>query len=237
MLGCGMKTSNQSLSCISNNLSNVNTTGYKKQEITSTTFGSMMMQNMQTGNPLGNVTLMKVSDQTRVIHSQGTLEETQRALDFAIQGEGFFAVQAGAGIRYTRNGCFAVDQEGYLATQAGYRVQGDNGPIQVGTDQITADDSGVIYVDGQPAGRLAVVQFEDYAGLQSQGEGLYTAAAQGTVAQAPTVSWQTLERSNINSVEEMTDALAAQRHLQSCSQALQMVNSTMEQAVTEIGRV
>lgn len=238
MLGSGMLTESRRLTGVSNNLANINTPGYKKERLTSTTFGSMVMNRIDSERtPLGTVTFMDVPDELRVIHSQGTLEETQRTLDFAVQGEGFFAVQGQNGVAYTRNGSFHIDNEGYLCLGTQGRVLGQNGPIQLGTDQITADEQGNLFVDGQQAGTLAVYDFADYGTLRAAGEGLYTAQGQPALVNMPQIRWKTIEGSNVDATEEMTSALSMERQIQNCSQALKMIDQVMSRAVSDIARI
>ncbi|WP_312693463.1 flagellar hook-basal body protein, partial [Caproiciproducens sp.] len=149
-LGSGMLTQSRILTGISNNLANVETPGYKKKEVTASTFGSMMINRVDSEKtPIGRMSLITVADKTNVIHSEGTLKNTERSLDFAIQGEGFFAVQGKNGTVYTRNGSFNVDADGYLVLDNVGRVLGQNGPIQIGTDQFSADTQGTLAVNGK----------------------------------------------------------------------------------------
>lgn len=238
MLGSGMLTQSRVLSGISNNLSNINTSGYKDEKVTTSTFGSMVMDRIDSAKtPIGSVTLMRTADGIKTDYSEGTLKETGRTLDFAIKGQGFFAVQGSNGTVYTRNGNFNVDDQGYLVVEPGGRVLGQNGPIHVGTDNFTADSEGNILVNGQVADKIDVVDFADYNTLQNAGEGLFTASGQPTQVQNPSILWKTLEGSNVDAAQEMTQALSAQRNLQSCSQALQMYDNNLEKAVTEIAKV
>lgn len=238
MLGSGMLTQSRVLSGISNNLSNINTDGYKAERVSTTTFGSMMMERIDsTKTPLGSVTLMRTADGVKTDFTEGTLKETGRTLDFAIKGQGFFAVQGGNGTEYTRDGSFSVDGQGYLVTGTGERVLGQNGAIHVGTDDFTADSEGNILVNGQTVDQIRVVDFADYNTLQNNGEGMFTSSEQPAQVQNPSILWKTLEGSNVDAAQEMTQALTAQRNLQSCSQALQMYDKNLEKAVNDIAKV
>ncbi|NLJ31988.1 MAG: flagellar hook-basal body protein [Clostridiales bacterium] len=238
-LGSGMLTQNRMLTAISNNIANVDTPGYKKKTVTSTTFGDMVISrvNSSESTPIGDLSLIVTADKTNTIHSEGTLETTDRSLDFAIQGEGFFAVQGKNGVIYTRNGSFNVDDEGYLVLKNQGRVLGTDGPIRVGTDQFTADSAGNLFVDGQPAGTLAVYNFADYNNLKTTGEGMFTASAGAELMQNPDVLWKTVEGSNVDAADEMTKAISVQRSLQSCSQAIKMYDQVLAKATTEIGKI
>ena len=237
-LGSGMIAQSRKLTGISNNLANVETTGYKKQEVSTTTFGDMVISRVDSQKtPIGSLSLATLADRTNVIHSQGEMKSTDRAMDFAIRGEGFFAVQGQNGTLYTRNGSFNVDQDGYLVLNGEGRVMGTNGPIRVGTDQFTADGQGDISVNGTVVGRIAVYNFADYNNLRLADNGMYTSTAAATLLQNPDLAWKTLEGSNVDTAQEMTNAIAAQRELQNCSQAIKMYDQVIERAVTDIGKV
>lgn len=238
-LGSGLLTQNRMLTGISNNIANVETPGYKKKMVTSTTFGQMVIHRVDSGSstPIGSMSQIASADKTNTIHSEGTLKDTARSLDFAIQGEGFFAVQGTNGLTYTRNGSFNVDDQGYLILKNQGRVLGANGPIRVGTDDFTADASGNLFVNGQPAGTLAVYNFEDYNNLKTTGEGLFTATGGAAPVQNPQILWKTVEGSNVDAAEEMTKAITVQRSLQSCSQAIKMYDQVLAKATTEIGKI
>jgi flagellar basal-body rod protein FlgG len=235
-----MLTQSRKLTAVSNNLSNVETAGYKRNVVTSSTFGNLVIHrlNSQSDVPIGEMSMMTAADQTSVIHSEGNLKETDRALDFAIEGDGFFAVQKDNGLVYTRNGSFNVDAQGYLISKdLGGRVMGTNGPIRVGTDQIEADAQGNISAGGTPVGTLAVYQFADYNNLKSAGQESFTAAGGAQQMQSPQLKWKYIESSNVDAAQEMTSAIAIQRGLQTCSQALKMYDQILSRSVTEIGKL
>ncbi len=240
MLGSGMLTQGRVLTGISNNLANVETPGYKRKEVSASTFGNMVIARVDSqgqSDPIGDMSMATIADRTNTIHSEGNLKNTDRGLDFAIQGEGFFAVQGQNGTVYTRDGSFNVDQDGYLVLSGQGRVMGTNGPIQVGTDDITADSQGNLSVDGNVVGKIAVYNFDDYNTLRTAGEGMFTAGGGATEMQNPEIAWKTVEGSNVDSAQEMTNAISAQRNLQSCSQALKMYDQVLSRAVTDIAKI
>lgn len=236
-LGSGMLTQSRILTGVSNNLANIETPGYKKKEVTTSTFGSMVINRVDSQKtPIGTMSLITAADKTNVIHSEGTLKSTERPLDFAIQGEGFFAVQGANGTVYTRNGSFNVDAEGYLVLDNVGRVMGQNGPIQIGTDQFTADAQGNLTVGGNVVDKISVYNFDDYNNLRISGDGMFT-GTNAALVQNPDIMWKTIEGSNVNAAEEMTDALSAQRNLQNCSQAIKMYDQVLSDAVTNIAKI
>lgn len=239
MLGSGLLTQSRVLSTISNNMANAETTGYKSQKTEISTFGSMVMASVGAKTKtLGTVSLMTTADGLQTDYTQGALTPTGRNLDFAIQGQGLFAIQSKNGTVYTRNGNFNLDSEGYLVLNGVGRVLGaDGNPIKLGTDNFTADSSGNLTVNGSAAGKLGVYTLADYRTLQVNGQGCYTATGGITLMGSPSVVSQSLEGSNVDATKEMTNALSAERSLQSCSQAIQMYYETTDKAVSEIGKI
>lgn len=237
-LGSGMITQNRMLSAISNNIANVKTPGFKKDTILSQTFGEMVMNRVDGQiTPLGTVSMLRSADEQYTIHSQGMLDTTERNLDFALVGSGFFQVQGDNGTVFTRNGSFNIDNEGYLILSGVGRVMGENGPIQIGTDNFTADENGNLFsANGAALGSIAVYDFENYAELLTVGDGMYNAPNSQRV-ENPLIKWQTIESSNVDVGQEMTNSIATQRILQSIAQSLQMYDSTMQSATTQIGKV
>lgn len=237
-LGSGMLTQSRKLNTISNNIANVNTSGFKKSTVMERAFGDMVIDRSDGAKtPIGDATLMNTADEAVTDFSQGDLKGTDRSLDFAIKGGGFFAVQGEGGTVYTRNGSFNVDGDGYLVLKGVGRVLGqDGGPILLGTDDVTSDGQGDLFAGGRPAGRLAVYDFADYAGLATSGNGVYTGGGAVPVA-APSIEWKSVELSNTDMTQEMTGAIASQRSLQTCSEALKMYDQVLDQAVSDISRL
>lgn len=237
-LGSGMLTQSRKLSAISNNIANVNTNGFKSSAVTEGAFGNLMLcRSDGQKTAIGNTALMNTADESVTDFTQGTLKGTDRSLDFAIEGNGFFAVQGAGGTVYTRNGSFQVDGDGYLVLSGAGRVLGQDGaPIRLGTDDVASDNQGNLYAGGRFAGQLAVYDFADYGSLATAGNGLYTGAGAAAVS-APQISWKSVELSNTDMTQEMTGAIASQRSLQTCSEALKMYDTVLDQAVSDISRL
>lgn len=237
MLGSGILTQSRVLSTISNNVANVETNGFKKAKMMERNFGSLLIERVdEKRTPIGTASLMDTADESVTDYSQGTLASTGRTLDFAIRGDGFFAVQGDGGTVYTRNGSFNLDGDGYLVLKGQGRVLGaDGNPIRPGTDDLTADEQGDLFSQGRQVGRLAVFRFPDNAALETVGEGMFSGAGAAPAAN-PNLLWKSVEGSNVNMTEELTNALASQRQLQTCSQALKLYDETLDQAV-ELSKV
>lgn len=241
-LTSGMLTQQRKIDISSNNISNLNTAGYKKEQSVTTNFGSMLINKYKQDGineeavPLDNVSTIRTMAENNTIHSQGTLEQTERKTDFAIMGAGFFAVDNGGEILYSRNGSFNIDNEGYLVLQGSGRVQGEYGEIYVGNDEFEFNN-GTIIVDGEEVDSLAVYDFLDYNSLNKTGEGLYTSAEDPELVENPEVLNNTIERSNVDVTKEMTDIMASQRALQTAAQAFKIYDMIQDKAVNEIGKI
>jgi flagellar basal-body rod protein FlgF len=144
----------------------------------------------------------------------GAIERTGNPLDAAINGDGFFVVQAQAGERFTRNGAFTVDAQGQLVTSDGHVVMGDNGPIVFSPqemDPAIAADGTVTSSQGQ-RGKLRLVRFEDPQALRNEGSNLFSSAAQPQAAGATSrIESGAIERSNVKSILEMNRLVEVNR--------------------------
>lgn len=255
-LTSGIITQNRNLDVVSNNMVNVSTPGYKGEKMMTTTFREEMVYrngNRDKSNPvaLANTSMIKTPQETVTRYDQGTYEDTGGNLDFALATPGFFVVQGDGGELYTRNGAFSLDEEGFLCLPGVGRVQGENGPVRLNTDRISVDSQGNIYernvlntgeegedeTEREPVARLRIVDFADYGQLTRQADGCFTAGGAAEAAQERNVMGQTLERSNVDPVEEMTAMMSSQRAMQSAAQVLKMYDQLMGKIVTDIGKI
>lgn len=237
----GMQAQQMNIDVISNNLANVNTSGFKKSTIqfqdlmyqTEKVPGSRLADGSSTavGLQVGYGSTPSVTSKSFV---QGEMQHTGEQLDVAIEGKGFFEVQLPDGtLAYTRDGAFKVTQQGQLVTNAGYRI---NGTAQIDTNAteiaISKDGSITVNVNGQLQ-QLAPITLANFAnpnGLRSIGNNLYVATdASGQVITglAPgtngmgTIAQGFLETSNVHVVEEMVNMIQAQRAYEINSKAIQ----------------
>jgi flagellar basal-body rod protein FlgF len=170
---------------------------------------------------------------------QGNLRETDRPLDLAIKGEGFFCVRVQGEERYTRDGSFVTDSEGYLATAEGYRVVGDMGDIYIGDEDIDIHSNGEIYSGDLFWDRLKLVTFDRPEQLLKVGDNLYVAdgeslyryGIEGEVLQG------FLETPNVNAVKEMVNMITAFRTYEANQRVVTAYDDVLGKAVNEVGRV
>lgn len=240
-LTSGMLSQTRRLDVVANNMTNLSTSGYKSETYTDTTFDNVLMSrvNQHEKETIGDESYILAPDTLYVNYKQGNLEQTDLPLDFAIVGDGFFAVQTDAGVQYTRNGSFAVDAQGYLTLPDQGRVLGTNGqPIYLATDNITSDNYGRIFTaDGTYAGQLGVYNFADTQQLSINENGMFDANGQAPEAADTQVMWKYVENSNVDMMTEMSRMLTAQRALQSAAQVLKLYDGVLTKSTTEIGRM
>ncbi len=243
-LTSGVLSQSRRLDVVSNNMTNISTPGYKKETYTDITFEDVLLSRVgnkdKSGNtPIGQGSYILAPSQLYVDYQQGSVEETGLNLDFAIQGDGFFAIQTDNGIEYTRNGSFSLDEEGYLYLPGHGRVLGmDEQPIQLYTDVIQVDNYGRISnEDGGYYGQIGVFTFPDNGQLVINDSSLYGANGQAATATQTPVIWKSLESSNVDMVQEMTQMMTAQRALQSASQVLKLYDGVLTKATSEVGRM
>jgi flagellar basal-body rod protein FlgG len=243
----GMNSQQMNLDVISNNLANVNTTGFKESKLQ---FQDMLYQTTRAagaqsggGNELpGSLQVGQgaIPVATERIFTQGDLSQTGGNLDVAIQGSGFFQVQMPDGtLAYTRDGAFKTDSEGRVVTSDGYPVQGGFQPVPSGTTNITISASGdVTYTtsSGTTSSQIQLANFNNPGGLQAIGQNLFQETSASGTAQLGdpsqnglgTLQQGYLELSNVSVVQEMVNLILAQRAYEVNSKAVQAADQMMQ---------
>lgn len=234
-LASNLIVQNRNMNVISNNMTNISTPGFKSDQLLQGTFRDEILYRFDKGGrtPIGMTSRINTAEGVATDQTQGTLRATERDLDVALSGKGFFAVQSGQGTVYTRNGSFNVDNEGYLVIQGLGRVQGQNGSIKVNTDDLIVTEQGyVLRKDGSETyGRLQIVDFADYGQLEKTANGAFRAGGQPQNANGTVVKQGYLEDSNVSMVQEMTNMMSGQRSLQSSAQLLKMYDQLSGKAI------
>ncbi|TJZ73827.1 flagellar basal-body rod protein FlgF [Chitiniphilus eburneus] len=211
----GAKNSAYRQEAIAHNLANVGTPGFRAQ------LESFRAVPVIGGGGTLPTRAFVVEQTTGSDFAAGTLQQTGRELDVAVNGSGWFAVQTDTGEAYTRNGGFEIDANGLLKTRNGLTVLGENGPITVPENTIVTfgTDGTISGADrNNPAqvnelGRLKLVN-PNLATLDRGNDGLFR-QRDGTPAPADgavTVSGGFMETSNVNAVDSLVGMIAAQRH-------------------------
>jgi flagellar basal-body rod protein FlgG len=241
-----MITQSKRMDVISNNIANSNTTGFKKDLFVSTVSPNVPIVSRGGGkgykdvprfNTVGPLNYITHVDEIHTVFTQGSLEETQRTTDFAIRGQGFFVVNTPEGLRYTRDGAFVVDGNGFLVDTKGNYVMGENGPIQLASDDFTVTSGGFVYQNDILVDRLNLVDFENPDSLRKIGDNLYIATDQSVAAafQGEVIQGY-LETSNVSALSEIVDMITATRAYESNQRVVSMLDNTLDKAVNDIAR-
>lgn len=245
----GMAAQESNVNTISNNLANVNTTGFKKDR---TEFDDLLYETVQeagaksSGNTEYNVGLQVGSgvkaSATRKIHSQGSPQMTNNPYDLMVNGDGFFGIVSPNGeLKYTRDGSFNVDAQGNLVTRAGHRVfPGIVVPPNVMKINIAENGTVDAYtrdsVEPINLGQIPVFTFVNPTGLRSEGRNLASATAgSGQAIQnipgengSGIVMQGAIEASNVNVMNEMTDLIKAQRAYEMNSKVMGVADQMLQ---------
>ena len=247
----GMQAQALNLDVISNNLANVNTSGFKKSRAefqdllyetilpagTSSSQDTQVPAGIQLGHGTRPSTVLK-------IFSQGSMENTQNELDLAIEGDGFFQITLPSGeVAYTRDGAFKLDSDGRVVNSAGFSMEPE---IAIPSDalSISVGLDGTVSVlqagESTPSeiGTIELARFVNSAGLISMGKNLFiTSEASGdemtgTAGQdgLGTLAQGFLEMSNVSVVDEMVNMITAQRAYESNSKAIQAADDMLQLA-------
>lgn len=242
-LTSGILSQTRRLDVVSQNMVNVSTVGYRKDMYLDISFEQEMLTRVgnareTTGVDIGETYFKLVPSEIVTDFSAGALEPSNNPLDFAIVGEGFFAVEWEGEVGYTRSGQFSLDNDGNLfLPNFGTVLGADGNPIYLGTDKISADGVGNIYstTTGDLLGTLGVYAFEDNAELVRADNGLFL--GDGAQASEEFTIWNGYtERANVDLATEMMNMMTAQRALQSASSVFKIYDEVVTKAVTEVGR-
>jgi flagellar basal-body rod protein FlgG len=245
----GLEAQQTRMSVVSNNLANVNTTGFKRSNAI---FQDLLYQNVrQAGGQTSQDTQLPsglmLGTGTRIVatqklYTQGNIVQSDNPLNVAIQGRGFFQVLMPDGtLAYTRDGTFQMDSQGQLVTSAGYQIQ-PSITIPDGAQGITIGNDGTVSVSvaGQASptqvGSLQLADFVNPSGLQPIGENLAleTAASGSPQAGTPGLAGLgktvqgNLETSNVNVVEELVDMIETQRAYEMNSKAVEATDGMLK---------
>jgi flagellar basal-body rod protein FlgG len=244
----GLDAQQTRMNVISNNLANVNTTGFKRDRAV---FEDMLYQNVRqaggqtdantqapTGLMLGTGVRVVATEK---IHAQGNMMTTQNPLDMAIAGGGFFQIaQSDGTLAYTRDGGFKLSATGQLVTSSGAPLQPAI-TVPQNASALTIGRDGTVSVElngggNQVLGQIQIARFVNPSGLQSLGQNLLKETPASGAPQvlvpgqggAGTIMQGVMEASNVNVVEEMVSMIETQRAYEINSKAIQAVDGMLK---------
>lgn len=242
ILGHSMITRMNQMEVITNNLANIDTTGFKRDEL--------FMNELD--KKLKEMAFTKYESKTHIPSSgavidftQGGLKGTGRPLDVAFSGEGLFVVEAPQGEVYTRDGRFTLSEEGLLVTLDGLPVLGEGGPIELDLqtntpEKILINDSGEILLDGAIVDTLKIVGIDDPQNLIKIGGNLYKLADGAPEPNPPehvSLRQGFLEDSNVDPIYEMVTMMEVLQFYEMNQKMIREEDRLLGSAVREIGRI
>lgn len=220
------------LNVVANNIANINTTGFKAEQMV---FQSYLVDDAQNRQTAYAQDISTVRDT-----SQGSLEQTDNPLDLAIQGNGYFAIQTDQGVRYSRAGNFTINQNAQLSTQDGNPVLDDSqSPIEFEeTDvQIEVFGDGRLLVDGEERSTVGVFQFDNEHGMESVGNGLFESEEIPLINEGEAKLAQgMIENSNVISVKQITEMIQLQRRYTGSAKFINNMYELQETAIRQLAR-
>ncbi len=207
-----MQSLSEQYCAVAHNLANANTAGFKRRM---SAFAQSLQQQTLASASAPPAQAGTISATTAIDFTQGALTSTERPLDLAISGDGFFVIETTSGPVYTRNGSFGINGQRQLADSNGRLVGGESGPITIpaGAGDINVAADGAVSVGGQSIGKLAIVAFADESLLLPAGASCFRAGkgAAPIDAEGATVRQGYQESSNVNVMEELVNLIAVTR--------------------------
>jgi flagellar basal-body rod protein FlgF len=247
----GMKSEQNRLDIISNNLANAATVGYKHEGVSNQSFDELLTLKVKDASeayndrPIGTMSLGVKLGEVYTDYNQGSLRITTNTYDLALEGKGFFALsvtdRAGnVSTQYTRNGSFTMARDGYIVDEEGNHLMGEAGEIQIPTNatKVIVDSNGEIYADGVYIDRIQIADFEDYDYLIKVGDTRYK-ALEGAVERPhnAVVRQGYTEQSNVNVVSEMVEMITITRAYEANQKIIRSIDNTLDLAVNSVGKV
>ena len=235
----GLVARTQALDTAASNLANANTSGYRAER---EYFRSVLLDPLGGNSQLGaTVNDFGVVGSDRLDLSQGVLTPTGNALDMAIEGQGFFAVETAGGVRYTRDGSFHRGKDGRLVTASEEPVLSSAGkPIAVPPGEVSVGMDGVISVAGGAVGAVGVFDFPAGTQLRPEGKNRYRPPEKvaAVAAKAASVHQGALEGANQDVIQGSLDLIMMQRQAETMQRALTIFHTEFNKtAAEELSRV
>jgi flagellar basal-body rod protein FlgG len=237
----GMMPNKLKIDVIANNLANIDTTGFKKDNIFVRILHSAVLDiNKNGGNELSGLYITEYTS-----FDQGNLKQTGNPFDIAINGIGFFIVKTEDGLRYTRNGNFTITADGKIVNANGHALVGNGGEIKLpDVDKLKDADikitqKGELYINDKLIDRIKIVWFNDLSKLKKESRTYFKAddgAEEVEISDGFEIHQGFLEESNVNAIEEMVRMIEANRSYESSYKAVQHQEETLTKA-NELGKL
>lgn len=253
-----MLANQRKMDVVTNNMANVNTTGYKKDTVVFQSFPEILTKRINDTqsptNPSADIGTMALSSDVGEVYTYytpGQMVQTGDRYDLAINDDNtgtttspaFFTVGVinpqNNNIQefYTKDGSFCLDANNQLVTKDGYAVLGKRGPITLKPGDFTVDNKGNIIQNGTVVDTLRIAQFSDATQLRKFGNNLVQNSGSQVTNFTGSVTQGYSEQSNVNVIDEMVDMISVMRAYEANQKVLQSQDSTLDKAVNEVGVV
>lgn len=232
-------TLQRELDVIANNLANLNTTGFKQDDVVFEEF-LMPVARDETFQRGADRRMSFVWDRATTTNlGQGSLTQTGNSLDAALHGRGYFVVQTPEGDRYTRNGAFELNAQNQLVTKQGQLVLGERGPIAFEANDvgITIGRDGTVSTSGGVRGRIRIVDGNQPRAFEKAGDNLFrlSPGAQIQAATGAELRQGALENSNVTPVLALSRMIEVTRAYQSLASSMERHDQMRREAIRSLG--
>lgn len=244
---------------IAHSLANANTTAFKQTRISfknihDTAINAMQgkYNNLEESGKIGSLSQGAMVDSYTIDFSQGTIKDTGRTFDLAINGDGFFKMKMADGsYTYSRNGVLQVQLDGTITDNQGNPLMNKDGIVKLQTqadgkqalidfDKITIRNNGEIFYDKQQYGKIDLYDFTDKNKLMDIGEGRFISTDEisnpAKLMNNPNMQQFALELSNANSILTLINSMNAQRAYESMNNVMQTNSSTLQKTISSVGK-
>lgn len=235
------------MDAVSNNLANVNTTGYKADKVLFREYyNELAGQDLESEeekfahdefiSPLSRGgTSFVMPDHVSPSMARGPYKPTDSPFDLALRSDGFFVAETPHGTRYTRNGQFMRDQKGFLINNSGHRIQGLKGDIPVNGKEFSVGEDGTVMVDRKVVDTLRIVGFPEQNRLTKMGNSYWAPSSSEQKPFKPefiSIEQRILESSNVDTVKEMVDMISVNRSYEASQKLLRSLDDLDEQVIS-----
>ncbi len=237
------------LEVVANNLANVNTAGFKRDDVSFQAYLTSEAGQAQAVQPPYSASQAGsnfwIAYQSRTDFTPGPLKQTGNVFDLALNGKGFFSAESPQGTLYTRRGNFTLSSEGILVTQEGWPVQGEGGEIRAeggrssgpGGLAFSVGEDGTVRVNGRDVGKLRIEDFPQSGSLVKTGQGYFKAVAGGgETLEYSSIAQGFLEMSNVEAVQSMVEMIEILRGYESYQRVIRSVDEVNVKSINEVGR-
>ena len=246
---------------LAHSLANANTTAFKQTQIsfknihdTAITAMKNKESNLDENNSIGSLSQGSEVCKFVIDFSQGTIKDTGRNFDFAIDGDGFFKMKLNDGsIAYSRNGVMQVQSDGTITDNEGNKLMNEKGEVKINLyeevegkkklidlSKVTVKSDGSIVYNKKPYGKIDLYDFDDKTKVMDLGENHFVSTDEennpAKLAKNPNIRQGSLELSNANSITTLINSMNAQRAYESMSNVMQANSTSLQKTISSVGK-